>query len=44
MAVVCGSRPYVLVFMSDMTNNDAVNKYINKLASLINELHNTFYQ
>ena len=44
MAVVCGSRPYVLVFMSDMTNNDAVNKYISKLASLINELHNTFYQ
>ncbi len=44
MAVVDGSHPYVLVFMSDMTSNDTVNKYINKLASLINELHNAFYQ
>ena len=44
MAVVLGGHPYVLVFMSDMTSNDAVNQYINKLASLINELHNTFYQ
>lgn len=44
MAAVDGEHPYVLIFMSDMTNNDTVNKYINKLASLINELHNTFYQ
>ena len=44
MAVVDGEHPYVLVFMSDMTSNDTVNKYINKLASLINELHNAFYQ
>lgn len=44
MAVVDGSNPYVLVFMSDMTSNDEVNKYINKLAGLVNELHNTFYQ
>ncbi len=42
MAVVCGSRPYVLIFMSDMTSNDTVNEYINKLASLVNELHNSF--
>ncbi len=44
MVVVDGEHPYVLVFMSDMTSNDTVNKYINKLASLINELHNAFYQ
>jgi beta-lactamase class A len=44
MAVVDGVHPYVIVFMSDMTNNDTVNKYINKLASLINELHSAFYQ
>ncbi len=44
MAVIDGGHPYVLVFMSDMTSNDTVNKYINKLASLVNELHNAFYE
>lgn len=44
MAIVDGEHPYVLIFMSDLSGGgDEVNQYINKLASVINQLHETFY-
>ncbi len=43
MVAVDGEHPYVLVFMSNMTSNNEVNSYINKLATLIDSLHKTFY-
>lgn len=44
MAIVDGDHPYILIFMSDLSaGGDEVNLYINKLASVINQLHEAFY-
>lgn len=44
MAVVYDTHPYVLVFMSDLDDGgEEVNAYINKLASVIDDIHESFY-
>ncbi len=44
MALVYDDNPYVLIFMSDLDGGEEANKYINKLASLVDSLHKTFYE
>ena len=43
-AIVCDENPYVLIFMSDLSEGgEEINSYVNKLASLTDELHGSFY-
>ncbi len=45
MAVVYDEHPYVLVFMSDMDEGGAeVNRYVQKVVRLIDDLHENFYK
>ncbi len=44
VAIVCDESPYVLIFMSDLSDGgDEINEYINKIASLIDTIHGSFY-
>lgn len=45
MAIVYGDHPYLLVIMTDMDSggNDA-NKYIQKIASAVDQIHGNFYK
>ena len=44
MAIVYDDHPYVLVIMTDMDQGgEAVNTFVQKLAAMIDDLHETFY-
>jgi len=44
MAIVYDEHPYVLVIMTDMDQGgEAVNTFVQKLAAMIDDLHETFY-
>ena len=45
MAIVYDSHPYVLVFASELdAGGDEINAYINKIASIIDDIHESFYK
>ena len=44
MAIVYDEHPYVLVILTDMDQGgDAVNAFVQKIAAMIDDLHETFY-
>ncbi len=45
MAIVYDEHPYVVVFMSDMDEGgEEINKYVQKVVGLIDDLHENFYR